>query len=212
MHKPKLSAESVKIIVVLTVIALVAGLIIGVMNMVTYVSDEVQTQRSLEKVYPEAAIVETIEIAGYENLTDTEIKAAFKASDGAYIILSHSKKAYNSNGIDLYIVIKDGEIFRIDGSGNSETPGLGSKALTQNYLKTYYVGKTAEDFTDEDVSIADEDFIVSWDLENDFTTSSGTSGGVAAVSGATKSSKGVYAAVTAALRFYEKIKGGENEA
>lgn len=217
MKDIKAGKEIVTIIIVLTAIAVVAGLLLGVMNKVTAVDETEALKAQIGELYT-SPIKEILDISAYNNIKDTEILNAFVAEDGAYIIKSKSKKAYSGSGLQLIVIIKSGKVLSINGEGNSETPGLGSKALTASYLQNY-VGLSYDFFAgDEEVVQQGEGITIEWDLQVEDDTdadshSSATPSAnseIAAVSGATKTSNGVKYAVKAALAFYEYMEG-ENE-
>ncbi len=216
MKSIKTGKEIVTIIIVLTAIAVVAGLLLGVMNKVTAVDETEALKAQIGELYT-SPIKDILDISAYENLKDTEILNAFVAEDRAYIIKSKSNKAYSGNGLQLIIIIKSGKVLSVNGEGNSETPGLGSKALTESYLKNYVGSSYASFAGDEEVTKSTEGITLEWGLQKDDETdadshSSATPSAteVEAVSGATKTSNGVKYAVKAALAFYEHMEG-ENE-
>lgn len=217
MKKLKIGKESYIILIVLTSIALISGLVLGLMNKITYVDETEALKAEIGKLYT-SPIKEEINVESYSNIEYTQILNAFEAEDGAIIINSHSDKAYNSDGLSLLIIIKDGSITKIDGSGNGETPGLGSKALTTDYLNQfvglnthYYDNNTAE--TDETAESGNDDSItLNWDLQTNFESGSddADSGEIAGISGATKTSTGVRYSIKAACLFYNSLEV-ENE-
>ena len=125
MKKFKYGKEIMTIIIVLTAIALVSGLLLGVLNKYTAVDEDEVLKQRISKLY--SSPVTPIDISGYQNIADTEIVNAFKAEDGAYIIESKSNKAYSSKGLKLIVIIKDGKVIKINGEGNSETRGWAPK-------------------------------------------------------------------------------------
>lgn len=211
MKKFKYGKEIMTIIIVLTAIALVSGLLLGVLNKYTAVDEDEVLKQRISKLY--SSPVTPIDISGYQNIADTEIVNAFKAEDGAYIIESKSNKAYSSKGLNLIVIIKDGKVIKINGEGNSETPGLGTKALTDSYFQNF-IGKTYAFFAGDEGSESQKGEVkIGWGFEKE-EDEDGHSGAtpsrqdIAAVSGATKSSNGVRNAVKAALAFYEYAEGG----
>ncbi len=212
MKKPKENTQEIlKIVIVLTVIALVSGLLLGIMNKVTYVDKQETLLKEIKSLY-NAEIVQ-VDIADYQNLADTQILNAFCADDGAYIIESKSDKAYSSSGLKLIVVIKDGKVIKINGKGNSETPGLGSKALADSYLKQY-IG-IGYDYFDADQQqeqqLSSPKLKIEWKLIKDEQSSNQTAitptDEITAISGATKSSDGVRYVIKAALAFYQSMEG-----
>lgn len=209
----KSGKEILIIVVVLTSIAMISGLLLGFMNKVTYVDETEALKEKIGKLYDSP--ITTIDIGDYENIADTKILNAFVADDGAYIIEAKSEKAYSSKGLKLVVIIKDGKSIKINGQGNSETPGLGSKALADSYLNRYIDMSTDyfKDSGDGEQEMGSGLRLV-WGLQK-FTKPNtddidegihGDSGEVEAISGATKSSVGVQYAVKAAFAFYNHME------
>lgn len=223
MKKYNSIKEILVIIAVLTGIAVVSGLLLGVMNKFTYVDETEALIEDIEKIY-ESPISEQINITDYENIEDTEILNAFIAENGAYIINSKSEKAYSSEGLKLLVIIKDGEIVASDGKGNDETPGLGTKALSEDYLENYE-GISYDYFSDEEEdgesNNSGDGIEFDWSLSIDINSETGDTSGatsinegsdrIDAISGATKSSVGVEYAIKAALKFYETMEGNNEQ-
>lgn len=215
MQKRKISKGSVMIVVVLTVIAVASGLILGGMNKLTAVDGEKALIDRINKLYT-SPIARELDESVSISVLDADILRAFVAEDGAYIIQSKSNKAYDSDGLTLIVIIKDGIILKIDGSGNSETPGLGSKALSQDFFEKNYVGLDIDILLSDsdthtsasDADVAEAEFSLDWTFQKEFSSGS-SSGKLAAVSGATKTSDGVRAAVMLAAFFYDSMTGGE---
>ena len=139
------------------------------------------------------------------------------AKDKAYIIESKSEKAYSSDGLKLIVIIKNGKVKKIDAKGNSETPGLGTKAFEDTYLNKF-IGLSFQDMTTDDSSANENKGIeIIWGFDNIHAQSGATPSTEIdeqiefdTISGATKSSQGVINAVYAALRFYEFMEGAND--
>lgn len=195
---------SLKIVIVLVSIALCAGLILGVVNKFTPVDAEAEFKTNVEKLYTDSTVEKTVDVSNYANTEGSSILRACEMKDGAVAIQAHADKCFDGGGLNLLIVIKNGKIVAMDGKGNSETPGLGSKALTPDYLSKFY-GKDVTLFLS---GIADTTVTVStpfkqlWDFQTEFPDKEENAPVVEGVSGATKTSGGVRTAVTAAATFY----------
>lgn len=215
MKKSKDNKEIIKIVIVLTAIAVISGLLLGVFNKITYVDEEQLLLKEIKALYD--ADIERVDINDYQNPLDTQILSAFIADDKTYIIEAKSNKAYSSNGLKLIVVIKNGKVVKISGKGNSETPGLGTKALADSYLNQY-VGLGYDYFeTDEQTGEIEIQSGVKYDwglvVEQESSEQAviSSSDNIVAISGATKSSDGVKYAVKAALAFYEYKEGSRYE-
>jgi Na+-translocating ferredoxin:NAD+ oxidoreductase RnfG subunit len=181
-------SDAFKAIAVLCIIALMSALILSVVHRYTIVDEEAVLREKVGEVYPSSPVTTSVDVSSYRNIDNSVILNAFVAEDGAYIILSKSKKAYNSGtGITLIVVIKEGIILCVQNYLSSETPGLGTRALKESYL-SQYVGVEANALAVRDqVEIRDP---------NEQTVK------IEYIGGATKSSPGVRISVTAAATFY----------
>ena len=114
MKKLKIGNESVRIVVSLSVIALVAALLLAAVNLFTQVNEKEELQKAIAENYS-SPIAEEISTDGYVGLNGTELQAAYRAEDGAYIFLIHVSKAnrvgYSADGVGVITVIKDGVIY-----------------------------------------------------------------------------------------------------
>jgi len=194
--------DSIKTVLVLGIIALISGLLLSMVNSITQIDENAVLAEKIAKAYPDSAIKREISVEGYENLSGSVILKAYVAEDNAVIILSHSKKAYSSAGLDMLVIIKDNIIIGLFKYKASETPGVGSTVLNSLYLNAY-IG----------VDISKYNVI---ELNKGADTESIKN--VDAISGATITSKAVNSAVNGAIKFYqttsiseETISGGLNE-
>jgi Na+-translocating ferredoxin:NAD+ oxidoreductase RnfG subunit len=186
-QKAFFKSESFKAVAVLAIIALVTSLILSVVYRFTAIDEAEAMRKKINDVY-NAGTITPIDVSGYDNKADSVILNAFMAEDGACVVVSKSKKAYNAaQGITLFVIIKDGRIAKVANYSSSETPGLGSKALEGAYLEQY-VGMRASRLASGD----------------DVTSPSIPPLDIKYISGATKSSTGVRIAVEAAAAFYIK--------
>lgn len=197
MKKIRVNNESVKIVVSLTVIALVAALLLACVNLFTKVDENEELQKAIAENYS-SPIAQEISAEGYVNLNGTELQAAYIAEDGAYIFLVHVSKGnrigYSADGVGVITVIKDGVIVKVAGYSHSETPGLGANAFKEDYL-AQYAGVAVKD-----IYIPDDLNLTFPDTTGAFTPEKVTS--------ATYTTNAVFAAVKGAVRAYNKLGGG----
>lgn len=189
--RKKLDPESVKIVVSLTLIALVAALLLAVVNIFTRVDEAEEMQNAVAENYS-SPVASEIDISGYDDLGGTELQAAYIAEDGAYIFLVHVAKGnrigYSADGVGLITVIKDGVIVKVAGYSHSETPGLGANAFREDYLMQYSGVNVA------DIYIPEDDTLVFPDNSGMFTPEKVTS--------ATYTTNAVFAGVKGAVKAY----------
>lgn len=192
MTKISVNKDSVKLVIILACIALVSSLLLATINIFTQVDEEAKLRETIGKAYSSPVTEEVIDFSSYDNIEKAEILNMFKAEDGAIVILSKSTNCYGAGtGISLLVIIKGDDIVEVTPYSHGETPGLGTNALTDEYLAQY-----------EALSISD--FVIGEAM-------GATPGGykeVAKYTGATKSSNGVRDAVTNAVRAYVKVVRG----
>lgn len=186
MKKIYVNMNNVKPVVVLACIALISSLLLAVINIFTQVDENAKLREAVGELYDSPLTDETFDLSSFDNLEKAEILNMFRAEDGAVIILSKSTNCYNAGkGISLLVIIKDNDILDVSAYSHGETPGLGTNALTDNYLAGYKALKVGD-----------------FNIEKSETATSAVKNGVAKYTGATKSSNGVRDAVTNAVRAY----------
>ena len=197
MKKLNVSKESVRIVVCLGVIALVASLLLAVVNLFTQVDEAAELRKAIGEAYAEAEIASEVDLKDFENTDGTEVLNVFVATDGAYIILTHVAKAdkvgYNAEGVSMLVIIRDDEIIKLSGYSHSETPGLGANAFKDKHLDQY-IGLTTDRF-----DVYEGEQIVAPD-GGYFTPVKVTS--------ATYTTNAVFLAVNASVRAYVILTGG----
>ena len=189
MKKISINKDSLKLVIVLSCIALVSSLLLATINIFTQVDEEAKLREKIGEVYESPLTEESFDLSSYDNIDKAEILNMFRAEDGAVIVLSKSKNCYNAGtGISLLIVFKGNDILKIESYSHGETPGLGTNALTESYLARY-----------EALNVSD--------FQIEGVTGASPMGGktVEKYTGATKSSNGVKDAVTNAVRAYVKL-------
>ncbi len=190
MNKLSVNKDSVKLVIILSCIALVSSLLLACVNLFTKVDEEAKLKEAIGEIYDVPLTDVTYDTEGFENLQKAEILNMYKAEDGAVIILSKSTNCYSAgNGISLLVVIKGDDIVRVASYSHGETPGLGTNALTESYLARYEALRVS-DFTVEG-NVTGASPSGKKEVEN--------------YTGATKSSNGVRDAVTNAVRAYVLI-------
>lgn len=188
---PFFTKDLVKCVIVLASIALVASLLLGVMNWLTYVD-------------PDETIMK--EVAGYfgtdlsavskdESMAGENVNACFVAKDGD-TVLGYCFYAVGTGAKDgtmelLVYINRDGVITEITCYSQGETAGYFDKVEKAN--KSKYIGIDVDDI-DGLTLIGSKD------------TPSGA-GQINAISGATYTSKGYHNAVAAAVNAYKQNKG-----
>ena len=129
------------------------------------------------------------ETLGKDNyvLSDFNFDGVYKTITGdnkSGIAFEVITKGYNSDGIDVLVIISDGKVLSVKPVAINETPGLGTNVESDSFL-SQFVGKT-KSVTAVKANAKDDE--------------------INAYTGATKSSKGVTNAVNIALNAYNSAK------
>lgn len=180
-------------VIVLSLIALIAGLLLGGVNQLTYQSPEEKLAKNLSKAYANDAGWTKVENLSDYNITpsdsSTTLTAAYKsAAEGKDVyIYTTSAKGYKS-GLELMIVVENDKIIKIMKTSSSETMGVESK---ESFLNQFY-----------NVDLTTIDGF----RTNKQKTTVGKE--VSAVSSATKTSNAVTSSVDIVAKYHKAIKGG----
>lgn len=168
---------------ILTIITLVAGVMLGFVYEITKdpiaKAEEKAKQEACQEVFSDADTFDMV-----EQKTDTvdEVYLALKDGDEVgYVITATSKEGY---GGDIQVTVgitKDGMINGISILSINETAGLGMNAKKPEFMEQYAGKRTNHFYVDKDGGDGEE---------------------IAAISGATITSRAVTQAVNAALDYY----------
>ncbi|MDR3225016.1 MAG: RnfABCDGE type electron transport complex subunit G [Clostridiales Family XIII bacterium] len=115
-----------------------------------------------------------------ENIPET-IAAVFEAGDGAGYVVTVDEKGFGGTVEIMVGIDGDGAVSGVKTLNHSETPGLGTKAMTADYLAQY------SGVTDIKTKKLDKDRAEATEIDT--------------ITGATITSNAVYRAVNAALEF-----------
>lgn len=197
--KKFLTKDVVMCVVVLVGIALVAGVLLGLMNWVTYVDPDAAIKEQIASYYGLTSADEVIALPEQATEGDSYVSAAYAADtpDGRVYVYHAVGSGAKSGTLELLVHIRaDGEIAEIEVYSQSETANYFNRVMTAN--KGKYVGKNAYD-------------IIAFDLVNG-AGAVVDDGDVDAVSQATLTSRGVNNAVNAALAsFVANVKEAAHE-
>ncbi len=189
--RKSLGYEILMTALVLVVIAGIAGALLGLVNHFTEVDEDELLARKATAVY-DGELVKFVASEGFDAPMDNKdgevisIYVPKEEGKNVYVVVARGYGAYKGS-LELLVNITDGKIVKIAAYEANETPGLGSKALTEDYFKQYYNKKITPDFP----GFA----LVKRPAER--------SDEVSAVTGASKSSTAVTGAVNAAVKWYQ---------
>lgn len=190
--------DVIKCIVVLAVIALVSGILLGVMNWLTYVDPDETIMKEVNAVYTEADTIEKAEsvTCNYESGSVNSLFVAYKTEGESknlvgYCFYSVGKGAKDGTLELLVYIDAEGIIKDVVVYSQNETAGYFKKVESAN--KDKYVGLDVDDI----------DALV---LKSSKFSGQLASGEVTAVSGATRTSTGYHNAVCAAVDAYKNCK------
>ncbi len=173
-------AGTIRPVVVLVAICMVAGTLLGAVHYVTDPVAQANAERKAQETYaalvPEAASFVPVDCA-VEGCT-----AALEAQDASGAVIAHvivaQSKGYGGQVPIAVAFAEDGTVSAITAMANDETPGLGTKIANDSYIGQY-VGLQAA------------------------PTDAGT---IDLISGATISSKAALAAFNSAVEAYEEVR------
>ncbi len=184
--------DIIKTAIVLSLIAIIAGVLLGTVNNFTYLSDEQKLERNLKKVYENGANFEEVDVSGIDVPSDTS--ARIKRVDTCDVqgkkiyIYSTNVKGYKKN-LELMIAIEDNKIVNILKTASGETI---AKPLASDNLSKYY---------GIDVTT----------IKGFYTTKQPAVDGkekIDAIGGATLSSNGICNSVDLVVYYHNKLVGG----
>ena len=172
--------ETVRPVVVLVAICMLAGALLGVVHYVTDPVAQANADRKAQETYaqlvPQAALFEPVDCT-VEGCT-----AALEARDASGAVIAHvivaQSKGYGGQVPIAVAFGTDGTVTSITTMANDETPGLGTKIANDSYIGQY-VGLAAEPVAADDIDL---------------------------ISGATISSKAALSAFNIAVTAYEEVR------
>lgn len=180
--------DMVKSVVVLTVIALVAGILLGFFHQITALTEDEEEARVLE------SLAEVVELRNPQKVDrkgapDEGVKYFYQDTDEEgeiyYILVTEGEGGYGGS-VEMFVLIQQDRIFRLAVGSNGETPSKLSQVINESYLGQYL----------------NKDILALGEFELNGTGENG----VDAVVSVTKTSTAVNHAVNAAVRFYAAWK------
>lgn len=173
--KNEVLKNMIKCVVVLCVIAMLSGALLGLVNQITYVSDEELTARELEKFFS----ADSFELVADDG--EAQIYLAKSGSGDFYVATASGEGGY-SGSVPMYLKIVDGEIEELVAGTNQETilSPFGDSYIGQ------FLGYDASDVSS-------------------FGFDSSADVAVDAVTGATKTSTAILNAVNKCLALYAEL-------
>ena len=171
--------ETVRPVIVLVAICVVAGALLGVVHDITQpIADAIAEERAQETyaaLVPEAAGFEELECS-VEGCTAALAATDASGSTVGYVIVAQSK-GYGGQVPIAVAFDTSGNVTSITTMPNEETPGLGSRIAEESYIGQY-VGLAASPISADDIDL---------------------------ISGATISSKAALSAFNIAVEAYEEV-------
>lgn len=179
-------SQAFKCIIVLLVIALIAGGLLAILNDVLYVTEEERTMRAIEKVYGEEMQYEELSFEADKLANDYgTLSKVYLLENGNYLVQATGGNGYKGGTITVWVVltVKDGTFTGIE------------KVVLESYEKQTLMSKLTYD-----VYSAHNDEITG---DVYFTTSG--DGIKVLISGATYSTNALNNAVDCALKFAREV-------
>jgi Na+-translocating ferredoxin:NAD+ oxidoreductase RnfG subunit len=195
--KPRMNQstrEILKCIIVLSLIAVVAGALLGTVNYFTYVDndaaalEEIALYYSVQKNDVKRAQSREISAEG----ANGSIKSAYEvASKNAFVYRAEGKEAYKGT-LEILVYVENDKITKIVAAAHSETQGIGTQALDEAHFSKYYG--------------VDLNQIQAFSLVQ---STGANNSDIESISGATKSSKAVNNAINAVVYAHKNGGGGQ---
>lgn len=178
-------------VIVLSVIAMAAGLLLGGINELTYQSPEEKLAKNLNKAYATEGTWENVSLEGITvNSKDKSVSVtgAYKNENGADVVYIYTttSKGYKS-GLELMVVVKNDKIIKIMKTSSNETLGVENN---ESFLSQFY----------------NIDLTTIEGFRTNKQKTDGTE--VNAVSSATKTSNAVASSVDLVVGYHKAIAGG----
>lgn len=192
--------DILKCIIVLTVIAVFAGALLGAVNVITYTDPEMA---KLTEIASEYALSASDVTKAENRIINSEGAKGYIAS--AYEVEKKSAAVYHAVGkgaykgsVELLVFVENDIISAITVYKQSETQGIGSKVLDPSYLSRY-IGVN--------LNLIDT-FVKSGGGDTSGATKpAGAKNEIEFISGATKTSVGVFNAINAAVYAHKNYGG-----
>lgn len=176
-------SQAFKCIIVLLVIALIAGGLLAILNDVLSVSDEERTMRAIEKVYGKEMNYEELSFTDQQLTNDYgSLSKVYLLENGNYLVQSTGGEGYKGGTITVWVVLTFGD--------SGEFKGI-EKVVLESYEKQTLMSKLTYD-----VYSAHND-----EVTGDVYFTTGSDGIKVVISGATYSTNALNNAVDCALYF-----------
>ena len=137
MKKTDFFRDFGKPVLVLTVIALIVGILLGAVNYVTepiILSNRVKkAEEDRIKALPGAASFTEIDVSEI----DAKVTGAFRENSGLGYVFTSVNRGYGGDVTVTVGLSKTGEIVKVLADVSTETTGVGSKAGEENYLSNF---------------------------------------------------------------------------
>ena len=179
-------SQAFKCIIVLLVIALVAGGLLAILNDVLYITEEERTMRAIEKVYGKEMNYQEKEYSSDQLVNDYgTLSKVYLLENGNYLVQATGGEGYKGGTITVWIVLtaRDGAFGGIE------------KVVLESYEKQTLMSKLTYD-----VYSAHND-----EITGDVYFTTGGDGIKVLISGATYSTNALNNAVDCALQFAREV-------
>lgn len=129
-------------IVLLLIVLISTGLLTATYNVTKPTIDAINAQRAAEArmaVLPDAD--DFTEVEGLELLTG--VSEVYSANNGTGYVVTVANQGFGGNVEVMVGVGSDGAVTGVSVLDHAETPGLGTNALTDSFIESRFIGKTA---------------------------------------------------------------------
>ncbi|MBN7773204.1 RnfABCDGE type electron transport complex subunit G [Clostridium aminobutyricum] len=177
--------EQIKPSLVLVLLCLVAAIALSQIYTITKPIIEKNAAKAADEARA-VVLAEGDAFTPYDGELVDGVTEYYSANNGAGVAVTATAKSYGGLMTVMVGIDANGKITGVEVTNHSDTPGLGTKAMTVDYL-SQYIGKTTGEIVTED------------SIKNNKNLD--------AITGATISSNGVYHSVQEALKQFDAAGG-----
>lgn len=193
--KQFLKSKAFKCVLVLTIIALIAGGGLAILNDVLFISDEERAQKAITEIYGASVAFTAIQVEdGYADGKNGAIMAVYGFDDGNYMLKAQGKNGYKNGTVTVWILAE---------FSSGEFTGIKKVVLDSYESQTLMASFGADYYT----QFADESNVR--EVLNGSRYTSGEDGINAVVSGATRTSDAINNAINAGMDYIVNVLGAK---
>lgn len=160
--------DLIKAVATLCLIALVAGLLLGLFYQLTYLTDEEKENRAIMQLQKicESDNYEKISFESFDKDLNKNIDYFFvDKKTGIYAVIATGKAGFKDK-ISMYVIIKDDKIIALKEGAIKETPGVSDAAFSSDFFESFLKPIDELNFADTATGATYSSRAVSSSIEN----------------------------------------------